>query len=76
MDIQFVLEAYSCVMYILSYVSKSEFELSDLLQEARLELLNDPSSNDLRHQMKKNKVAFILRIVKYLYKRPFLGQLV
>ncbi|KAK7149216.1 hypothetical protein R3I94_008742 [Phoxinus phoxinus] len=32
MDIQFVLDAFSCVMYMLSYISKPENEMGDLLK--------------------------------------------
>ncbi|KAG1928320.1 ATP-dependent DNA helicase PIF1 [Pimephales promelas] len=32
MDIQFVLDAFSCVMYMLSYISKPEHEMGDLLK--------------------------------------------
>ncbi|KAL1268867.1 hypothetical protein QQF64_034230 [Cirrhinus molitorella] len=32
MDIQFVLDSYSCIMYMLSYISKLEHEMSDFLK--------------------------------------------
>ncbi len=32
MDIQFILNPYSCIMYILSYISKAEHEMSDYLK--------------------------------------------
>ncbi|KAL1261372.1 hypothetical protein QQF64_006637 [Cirrhinus molitorella] len=32
MDIQFVLDSYSCIMYMLSYISKPEHEMNDLLK--------------------------------------------
>ena len=53
MDIQYVLDPYSCVMYILSYISKSEHELGELLRYARDELQENESCPDLRTQMKK-----------------------
>lgn len=37
MDIQPVLDAYSCIMYIVSYISKAERELGDLLRNAQTE---------------------------------------
>lgn len=37
MDIQFVLDAYSCIMYIVSYISKSEREMGDLLKASQQE---------------------------------------
>ena len=35
MDIQPVLDTYSCIMYIVSYISKAERELGDLLKRAQ-----------------------------------------
>ncbi|RXN36942.1 replicase helicase endonuclease [Labeo rohita] len=32
MDIQFVLDSYSCIMYMLSYISKPEHEMNDFLK--------------------------------------------
>lgn len=37
MDIQFVLDAYSCIMYILSYITKAEHEMGALLKQAQAE---------------------------------------
>ena len=37
MDIQLVLDAYSCVKYILSYISKTERQMGDLLRQAQKE---------------------------------------
>ena len=37
MDIQPVLDAYSCIMYIVSYISKQEREMGDLLKKAQEE---------------------------------------
>ncbi|XP_072015048.1 uncharacterized protein [Amphiura filiformis] len=37
MDIQYVLDAYSCTMYIVSYISKAEREMGDLLKNASKE---------------------------------------
>lgn len=34
MDIQFVLDVYSCAMYIVSYISKAQKGMSDLIQRA------------------------------------------
>ena len=52
MDIQYVLSAESCVMYILSYISKSEHELGELLHQAKVEL-REKDNLDLKSQMKK-----------------------
>ncbi len=41
MDIQYVLDAYSCVMYLVSYVLKDERALSDLLRRASRESQNE-----------------------------------
>ena len=53
MDIQFVLDPYACVMYIVSYISKPEKELSDILKSAQEELKQNPQQTDLAAQMKK-----------------------
>ena len=37
MDIQYVLDAYACVMYIVSYITKAEREMGDLLKNAQKE---------------------------------------
>ena len=37
MDIQPVLDAYSCIMYIMSYITKAEHELGDLLKRCQKE---------------------------------------
>ena len=34
MDIQFVFDVYACAMYIVSYISKSQKGMSELLQNA------------------------------------------
>ena len=37
MDIQFVLDPFSCIVYIISYISKSEREMGMLLRQTKLE---------------------------------------
>ncbi len=37
MDIQYVMDGYACVMYILSYITKAEREMGDLLRNAQRE---------------------------------------
>lgn len=37
MDIQFVLDPFSCIVYIVSYISKSEREMGMLLRQTKLE---------------------------------------
>ena len=51
MDIQFVENAYSCVMYMTSYVCKAEHELGEIMKEAQQEIA--AGNDDLRTQMKK-----------------------
>ena len=36
LDIQYIIDPYSCIMYILSYISKSEHELSEVLRKLLL----------------------------------------
>ena len=53
LDIQYVLDPYSCIMYILSYISKSEHELGELLRTAQRELWEADRTTDLKKQMRK-----------------------
>ena len=50
MDIQYVMDPYSCVMFIVSYISKSEREMGDLLRNAQREAAegNDEAVAQLR----------------------------
>ena len=51
MDIQFVTNVYACAMYIASYVTKSQREMSELLRKAADEAkLND--GNNIRQQLR------------------------
>ena len=51
MDIQYVTDPYSCIMYIVSYISKGESELSEILTQARAEI--NEGNDDVKRQMKK-----------------------
>lgn len=44
MDIQFVLDVYACAMYIVSYTSKAQMEMSELLRNACEEARNGNST--------------------------------
>lgn len=44
MDIQFVLDVYSCAMYIVSYISKAQKGMSELLRQACTEARKGISS--------------------------------
>ena len=57
MDIQFVLDAYSCVVYIISYISKAERELGLLLQHTRVEARE--GNLDAQQTMKKIGTAYL-----------------
>ena len=50
-NIQFVFDAYSCVMYIVSYISKAEHEMSDILKQAQRDMSEMNMSKSL--EMKK-----------------------
>ncbi|XP_063446963.1 uncharacterized protein LOC134726488 [Mytilus trossulus] len=56
MDIQYILDAYSCVVYIISYISKSERELGLLLQQTK----NEAADGNLnaQHTMKQVGTAY------------------
>ena len=51
MDIQPVLDAYSCIMYIVSYISKTEREIGDLLKRAQQEAKE--GNNEPVHQLRR-----------------------
>ena len=53
LDIQYILDPYACIMYIVSYISKSEHELGEILKAAQEDLAKSDASPDLRAQMKK-----------------------
>ena len=44
MDIQFVLDVYACAMYIVSYISKAQKGMSELLRQACTEARKGNSS--------------------------------
>ena len=43
MDIQFVLNAYACVMYVASYIMKTERSMGELLKRVAAEARTEPS---------------------------------
>lgn len=57
MDIQFILDAFSCVVYIISYISKAEREIGILLQQTK----NEAFQGNLNAQeaMKKVGTAYL-----------------
>ncbi|XP_063411592.1 uncharacterized protein LOC134694510 [Mytilus trossulus] len=57
MDIQFVLDVFSCVVYIISYISKSERELGMLLQQTKCEAADGNLS--AQQTMKKVGSAYL-----------------
>ena len=54
MDIQYVLHAYACVMYVASYIMKTEKFMGELLKHVAAEARTD----ELKMQM--HKVAWVL----------------
>ena len=55
MDVQFVLNAYACVMYIASYIMKTEKAMGVLLKEVAAEVRIE----ELRTQLKKIGGVFL-----------------
>ena len=55
MDIQFILDPYACVMYIASYMLKSEKGMSELLRQVSREHRGE----DIKVQLKKLKAVFL-----------------
>ena len=52
LDLQFVTDAYSCIKYILSYISKKESEEGNLLKEALRES-REEHNNSTKQELKK-----------------------
>ena len=55
MDIQFVLNAYACVMYVASYIMKTERSMGELLKRVAVEARTD----ELKTQLRKVGSAFL-----------------
>ena len=55
MDIQFVLNAYACVMYVASYIMKTERAMVELLKQVAAEARTD----ELKTQLRKVGSAFL-----------------
>ena len=51
MDIQYILDSYSCVSYIVSYISKGQRGLSNLLHDACEEAKE--ADSDVRQQVRR-----------------------
>lgn len=57
MDIQYILDAFSCVVYIISYISKAEHELGLLLQQTKNEAVE--GNLNAQEAMKKVGTAYL-----------------
>ena len=55
MDIQYVLNAYACVMYVASYIMKIDCAMGELLRR----VADETRTEDLKTQMKKVGAAFL-----------------
>ena len=55
MDIQYILDAYACVMYVTSYMMKSERAMGELLKHVSQECRGD----DIRNQLRKLGSVFL-----------------
>jgi hypothetical protein len=60
MDLQFILDAYACVMYIVSYISKAQRGMSNLLYNATKEAKED--NLNLRNQVKAIGNKFLTHV--------------
>ncbi|XP_052713814.1 uncharacterized protein LOC128187408 [Crassostrea angulata] len=57
MDIQFVLDPFSCIVYIISYISKSEREMGMLLKQTKIEA--EEGNCEARQTLKKIGSAYL-----------------
>ena len=55
MDLQFITDAYACVMYVTTYMMKTELSMSEMLKKVSEESQNE----DVRSQLKKLGAAFL-----------------
>ena len=55
MDIQYIVNAYACVMYIASYVLKAEKGMGELLKQAAREM----DQGNMRQQLNKLGSVFL-----------------
>ena len=55
MDIQYVLNAYACVMYVASYIMKAERSMGELLKR----VAGESRTDELRGQLRKVGSAFL-----------------
>jgi hypothetical protein len=56
LDLQYIIDAFACAMYILSYISKGERQMGDLLKQAAAEV---SQTDDIRKQMRKLGNVFV-----------------
>lgn len=59
MDIQFILDPYACAVYIVSYISKGQRGMSNLLRHACEEAKT--SNSDIRQQVRRIEVFIACR---------------
>lgn len=57
MDIQFVLDPFSCIVYIISYISKSEREMGMILKQTKIEA--EEGNRSARETLKKIGSAYL-----------------
>ena len=55
MDIQYILDAYACVMYVTSYMMKSERAMGELLKQ----VVKESRGDDIRTQLRKLGTTFL-----------------
>ena len=55
MDIQFILNAYACVMYVTSYIMKTERAMAELLKC----VVSEARTDELKSQLRKVGSAFL-----------------
>ena len=62
MDIQFVLNAYACIMYVASYIMKTERSMGELLMQVAAEAITDELKTQLREVSAQEAVYRILSL--------------
>lgn len=70
MDIQFVLDPFSCIVYVVSYISKAEREMGMLLKQTKIEA-NEGNMN-ANETMKKNMDQLTCVTVRSVLRKRFI----
>lgn len=70
MDIQFVLDPFSCIVYVVSYISKAEREMGMLLKQTKIEA-SEGNLNAKETMKKSDQLIYVT--VRLVLKKQYFG---